>query len=65
MGQVYEASHLRLGRHVALKVLNRAHSDDMELRQRFMREPVLAASIRHRTSFQSRMPTSTRVSSTL
>ena len=47
MGRVYEARHLRLGRQVALKVLNWEHSGDVELRERFMREPLLAASIRH------------------
>ena len=47
MGDVYEAEHLVLGRPVALKVLKPALAADDAVRERFLREPRLAAAIRH------------------
>jgi eukaryotic-like serine/threonine-protein kinase len=46
MGTVYEAEHLPTGRHVALKMLEQALDSD-EMRQRFLREGRLAASVSH------------------
>ena len=47
MGDVYEAEHLVLARPVALKVLKPALAADDTVRERFLREPRLAAAIRH------------------
>ena len=47
MGNVYEAEHLVLGRPVALKVLKPTLAADEGVRERFLREPRLAAAIRH------------------
>ncbi|WP_280265376.1 serine/threonine-protein kinase [Nocardia wallacei] len=47
MGTVYLARHPRLPRSVALKVLNRAVSDDAELRKRFEREAGVVARLEH------------------
>src|SRR5436189_3681526 len=47
MGTVYLARDLRLGRHVALKVLNASDLAYDDRRARFMREARSAASIRH------------------
>ncbi|MGI8603538.1 MAG: protein kinase domain-containing protein [Verrucomicrobiales bacterium] len=46
MGTVYEADDQRSGRRVALKVLGKFF-DTAEMRQRFLREGQLAASVRH------------------
>ncbi len=46
MGEVYEAIHERLGRHVAVKVLSSEGADE-ETRIRFMREGMAASRIRH------------------
>src|SRR5829696_1998170 len=46
MGAVYEADQLESGRRVALKVLGQS-LDTPEMRQRFLREGQLAASVRH------------------
>ena len=47
MAFVYEATDLRLGRHVALKVLAPELSRDPEFQQRFLRESRFAASLDH------------------
>ncbi|MFE3189540.1 serine/threonine-protein kinase [Nocardia sp. NPDC059240] len=47
MGVVYLARHPRLGRMVALKVLNESLGTDPGVRQRFEREAALAASLQH------------------
>lgn len=47
MGVVYLATHIQLGRKVALKVLSPDLSDDEEFRSRFIRESQLAASLEH------------------
>jgi serine/threonine protein kinase/tetratricopeptide (TPR) repeat protein len=47
MGVVYEAEQLSLGRHVALKVLPRAHLVDARTKQRFEREARSAARLHH------------------
>jgi serine/threonine-protein kinase len=47
MGVVYLAQHLRLGRRVALKVLNPQLAADEVFRRRFVRESQLAASLDH------------------
>ncbi len=47
MGVVYRATHLRLGRTVALKVLPPALAADHEYRRRFEREAAIAASLEH------------------
>ncbi len=49
MGTVYEAEHLETGRRVALKMLAQK-LDSPEMRQRFLREGRLAASINHPNS---------------
>lgn len=46
MGAVYEAEQIESGRRVALKVLGQS-LDTPEMRQRFVREGQLAASVRH------------------
>jgi serine/threonine protein kinase len=47
MGNVYRATHERLGRAVALKVLAPDLADDPVFRERFIRESQLAASLEH------------------
>ena len=47
MGTVYLATQERLGRKVALKVIAPELADDLEFRQRFLRESQLAASLDH------------------
>lgn len=49
MGTVFDAEHLESGRRVALKVLHHA-LDSPDVRQRFLREGRLAASINHPNS---------------
>jgi uncharacterized RDD family membrane protein YckC len=49
MGEVYEAEEIETGRRIALKTLSRAIGD-RELRDRFLREGRLAASISHPNS---------------
>jgi serine/threonine protein kinase/tetratricopeptide (TPR) repeat protein len=48
MGTVYEAEDTRLGRSVAIKVLHDAQADDLEARERFLREARAVAAIEHR-----------------
>ena len=45
MASVYEATDLRLNRHVALKVLARELTEGSDFRERFMRESRFAASL--------------------
>ncbi len=47
MGVVYRATHLRLARTVALKVLPPSLAADLEFRRRFEREAAIAASLEH------------------
>ena len=47
MGTVYEAEHLEIGRHVAIKVLNRAHLGRKEAVARFYQEARAAGAIGH------------------
>ncbi len=47
MGVVYLATHLRLGRKAALKVLLPGYAEDADFRERFIRESQLAASLDH------------------
>src|SRR5438477_10567072 len=47
MGYVYLATHLHLGRKVALKLLAPELTEDPKFRQRFIRESQLAASLPH------------------
>jgi hypothetical protein len=47
MGHVYLATHARLGRRVALKVITPELADDEDFRARFLREAQLAASLDH------------------
>jgi hypothetical protein len=47
MGVVYLATHGRLGRKVALKIVAPEYSDDARLRARFIRESQMAAAIDH------------------
>lgn len=47
MGAVYLARDLRLNRHVALKIPNLTAHDTFELRDRFMREAQVAATLSH------------------
>ncbi|MFO0602106.1 MAG: serine/threonine-protein kinase [Polyangiales bacterium] len=47
MGEVYEAEQVGLGRRVALKVLRRAWAGDEVSRERFRREALAAAAVRH------------------
>jgi serine/threonine protein kinase len=47
MGTVYLATHTRLERRVALKVITPALADDPDFRARFLRESRLAASLDH------------------
>jgi eukaryotic-like serine/threonine-protein kinase len=49
MGDVYEAEEIETGRRIALKTLSRAMGD-REVRDRFLREGLLAASISHPNS---------------
>jgi eukaryotic-like serine/threonine-protein kinase len=46
MGDVYEAEHVKTGRHLALKVMNHALGSEQD-RKRFLREGRLAASVNH------------------
>jgi serine/threonine-protein kinase len=52
MGVVYVAEHLRLGRKVAIKVLDPDLAGDENARQRFIRESRLAAALEHRNIVQ-------------
>ena len=47
MGEVYRASDTKLGREVAIKVLPAAVTADVERRQRFRQEAMLAAAFNH------------------
>jgi serine/threonine-protein kinase len=47
MGTVYLATHARLGRKVALKVISSERAEDPDFRARFLRESELAASLDH------------------
>jgi hypothetical protein len=47
MASVYEATDLHLNRRVALKVLVAELADDIEMRERFVRESRFAASLEH------------------
>jgi hypothetical protein len=47
MGRVYEATHLRLGRKLAIKILHHAFANDAEVVQRFMREAEISGAIEH------------------
>ena len=47
MGAVYLATHARLARKVALKVIAPEHAHDEDFRARFLRESQLAASLDH------------------
>ena len=47
MGVVYLATHIQLGRKIALKVLSPELAEDEEFRTRFIRESQLAASLDH------------------
>jgi len=47
MGVVYRARDVRLGRQVALKLLTAEMADDVQFRERFLRESRAAASIDH------------------
>ncbi len=47
MGEVFEATQLRLGRSVALKILNRNLATDQQFLQRFEREARAAAALNH------------------
>ena len=47
MGVVFEATHLRLSRRVALKLLAPELAEDAEFRERFLKEAELAAGLEH------------------
>ncbi|MCE9609124.1 MAG: serine/threonine protein kinase [Chthoniobacter sp.] len=47
MGTVYRALDRNLGRHVALKLLQREHSQNPEFNEQFAREAAITASINH------------------
>ncbi len=48
VGEVWRGRHVELDRDVAIKLLHRNASNDVTLRQRFIREAKLASAIRHR-----------------
>src|SRR3954471_23638807 len=47
MGSIYRARDERLGQEVAIKILKRALTDDAVLRERFRREALSLAKLRH------------------
>ena len=47
MGVVYRATHMHLGRTVALKLLNPELAESEEFRERFIRESRAAAALEH------------------
>ncbi len=47
MGEVYEAKHVHIGRHVALKCLNKEFAKDREAIERFQQEARIAGTLGH------------------
>jgi serine/threonine protein kinase len=47
MGNVYEATHVRIGKKVAIKVLAKNYTEDREAMERFQQEAQIAGSIGH------------------
>jgi tRNA A-37 threonylcarbamoyl transferase component Bud32 len=47
MGEVYEAKHVHIGRHVAIKCLNKEYSKDKEAMERFEQEARIAGTLGH------------------
>ena len=47
MGRVYRARHVKVGREVALKVMHRDHANVPAIMERFAREAMIAARLRH------------------